>query len=145
MRCFIIMESLTKYYPTIQRFLSLRIALCMSDLHWGNPTPLLLFMLWVKARPLNGLHHPSSVVFFIEISMNILILWFNIIIGADVWHCFLLLILLQNSCHSFVCGKVLSHKCITLLQCLSKQLNYDIELLSASVYRRNSAFIMCLW
>ena len=34
MRCFIIMESLIKYYPTIQRFLSLCIALCMSDLLW---------------------------------------------------------------------------------------------------------------
>ena len=40
----------------------------------GNPTPLLLFMLLVKARPLDGLHHPSSVMFlffFIEASMNI--------------------------------------------------------------------------
>ena len=32
MRYFIIMESLIKYYPTIQRFLSLCITLCMSNL-----------------------------------------------------------------------------------------------------------------
>ena len=47
MRCFIIMESLIKHYPTIQRFLSLCIALCMSDLLCSP------FMQSTWPRPLN--------------------------------------------------------------------------------------------